>query len=131
MKKDLHIAPVENVYLAITQEFNETFKSVDSYVYLINQKDVNLDMILIVSSGKDAQRETSKMRHKIEALPAKSAAKVELIQEDVLGLDNHFKVTFFEGNRIFEKNFILPKNSLKEGNLRHIKYLNKRGILIK
>ena len=115
MKKDIEIPKVENVFLAVSQEYNEAFKSNDQYVYLINKKEVEIEMVLIVSKGIDAKRETSVMRHKIEKLPAKSAAKVELMLEDVLSLDNHFKVTFFENNRMFEKEFILEKNRFKEG----------------
>lgn len=131
MKKDIQIPAVENVFLAISQEYNEAFKTNDHYVYLINKKDVALEMVLIVSKGRDQQKETSVMRHKIERLPAHSFAKVELMLEDILSLDNYFSLTFFENNRMFEKEFILKKNSLKEGALRHIDILNKRGIILK
>lgn len=131
MKKDIKIPKVENIYLAISQEYNQAFKSNDHYVYLINRKELDLEMILIVSQGMDEKKKTSVMRHKIEVLPAQSFAKVELMLEDILSLDNHFKVTFFENNSMFEKEFILKKNSIKEGNLRHIDILNKRGIILK
>ena len=131
MKKDIDIAPVENVFLAVTQEYNETFKGNDYYVYLINQKEKDLEMVLLLSQGSDGEVKTSQMRHKIEKLPANSFAKVELMQEEVLGLNNVFKVSFFEENRMFEKNFTLKKGALKEGNLRRIKILDKRGVLIK
>lgn len=131
MKKDIQIPEVENVVMAVTEEFNDTFKTKDHYVYLINKKDHELEMVLIVSSGSDRSRQTSKMRHKIELLPPQSYAKVELMQEEVLALDNHFKVSFFENNHLLEKEFILKKNSFKEGALRHINILNKRGIIIK
>ena len=100
-------------------------------LYAINKKDADLEMVLIVSKGVDQDKETSVMRHKIEHLPARSFAKVELMLEDILALNNHFKVTFFENNRMFEKEFILKKNSIKEGALRHIDILNQRGILLK
>jgi len=131
MKKDIEIPKVENLFLAISQEYNVAFKSNDHYAYLINKKDTDLEMVLIVSKGIDQNKETSVMRHKIEHLPARSFAKVELMLEDILSLNNHFKVTFFENNRMFEKEFILKKNSIKEGALRHIDILNKRGILLK
>ena len=131
MKKDIEIPLVENIYLAITQEYNEAFKSNDHYVYLINEKEVDLEMVLIVSSGFDESRQTSKMHHKIESLPAKSVAKVELMLADLLELNNLFKVTFFENNRLMEKEFVLKQNTLKEGALRNIKLLNKRGIILK
>jgi len=131
MRKDIEIPPVENLHLAVTSEYNETFKTNDLYVYLINEKDVDLEMVLVLSQGSDGERKTSTMRHKIERLPARSFARVELMQEEVLELRNTFKVSFFEGNRMFEKDFVLNKGQMKEGNLRHIKTLEKRGILIK
>ena len=131
MKKDIEIPKVENLFLAISQEYNEAFKSNDHYAYLINKKDTDLEMVLILSKGVDQNKETSVMRHKIEHLPARSYAKVELMLEDILSLNNHFKVTFFENNKMFEKEFILKKNSIKEGTLRHIDLLNKRGVLLK
>ncbi len=39
MKKDIEIPKVENLFLAISQEYNEAFKSNDHYAYLINKKD--------------------------------------------------------------------------------------------
>lgn len=131
MKKDIEIPPVENLYLAVTSEYNETFRTNDFYAYLINEKDVDLEMVLVLSQGSDGDRKTSVMRHKIDRLPAHSFARVELMQEEVLGLDNSFKVSFFEGNRMFEKDFLLKRGQMKEGNLRHIKSLEKRGALIK
>jgi hypothetical protein len=131
MKKDIVIPEVENLWLAITVEYNETFKGNDYYAYLINKRESDLEMVLVLSEGSDEKRKTSTMRHKIEKLPAQSFARVELIQEEVLALDNSFKVTFFEGSRMFEKNFTLKKGSVKEGNLRHIDILGKRGITLK
>ena len=131
MKKDIEIPDVENLFLAVTAEYNETFKATDYYAYLINRREADLEMILVLSQGSDENRKTSTMRHKIEKLPAHSFARVELMQEEVLALNNSFKVTFFDGNRMFEKDFLLKKGSLKEGNLRHIDILGKRGIILK
>lgn len=131
MKKDIKILKVENIHLAIAIEYNAIFKTNDYYVYLINEKEIDLEMVLIVSKGFDDKKETSQMRHKIEKLPANSFAKIELIKEDVLKLNNEFKVTFFENNKMFEKTFYIKNNSVKEGSLRMIKILNKRGVLIK
>jgi len=131
LKKDIQIPKVENLHLAIVQEYNDAFKSNDSYAYLINKKEADLEMVLIVSKGFDHQVVTAQMRHKIDKLPAKSVAKIELIQEEVLQLKNVFKVTFFENNKMFEKDFTIDKKMIKESNFRFIKSLNKRGIIIK
>lgn len=131
MIKDIETHQVKNLFLAITKEYNTTFKTHDYYAYLINEQELDLEMVLIVSNGFDGDVETSQMRHKIEKLPARSFAKIELMQEDVLKLNNEFKVTYFESNKMFEKNFMVQKGLIKEGSLRMIKILNKRGMIIK
>jgi len=133
MKKDIQIPAVKDVHMAIVYELNEEFNTNDWNAYIINNKAVDLDMVLIVSKGydTDTMTETAVLRHKIEKLPAHSFAKVELIQEDVLKLTNFFNVTFFEGNSMFDKKYEFPKGSIKESALRMIPALNKRGILVK
>jgi len=133
MKKDIKLPEVNNVFMAVVYEFNEDFKTNDWNAYIINNKDVDLEMVLIVSKGYDEDKliETAILRHKIEKLPAKSFAKVEFLQDDVLKLSNFFNVTFFEGNTMFDKKYLFEKGIIKEGNLRMIPLLNKRGILVK
>ena len=36
------------------------------------------------------------MRHQLPILPARSYAKIEYLQEEVLSLNNEFKMTFFK-----------------------------------
>ncbi|MGV8945859.1 MAG: hypothetical protein ACOH1N_05475 [Lutibacter sp.] len=133
MKTDIQISEVTEVFMAIVKEYNTIFQCEDWNAYLINNKETALEMVLIVSKGYDEDRliETSLIRHKIEILPAKSFAKVELLQEDVLKLSNFFNVTFFEGNMMFDKKYLFEKGTVKESALRMIPLLNKKGILVK
>ncbi len=131
MKKDIEIPLVEGIYMAITHDYNQLFKTNDWNAYLINDKEEPIEMILIVSHGYDGEIKTSTMRHKLEKLPAKSGAKIELMQDEVLKLNNEFKLTFFAQNKLYEKTFLFKKNSIKESALRTIKILNKRGIIAK
>lgn len=131
MKKDITIPKVENVFLAVVHDYNKIFKTNDWNVYLINDKEIAIDMVLIISKGYDEKRETAEMRHKVALLPAKSAIKIEFMQDEVLVLNNEFRITFFAKNRLFEKTFLFKKNSIKTSALRMIKILNKRGVLIK
>ena len=133
MKKDIQIPEVTDVFMAIVKEYNEVFQCEDWNAYLINNKDTAIEMVLIVSKGYDEDQltETSLLRHKIEKLPAKSFAKVELLYEDVLKLSNFFNVTFFEGNAMFDKKYLFEKGTIKESALRMIPLLNKKGILAK
>ena len=133
MKADIQIPEVTDVFMAIVKEYNQVFQCEDWNAYIINNKDVNLEMVLVVSKGYDENQliETSLLRHKIEKLPAKSFAKVELMQEDVLKLSNFFNVTFFEGNAMFDKKYLFEKGTIKEASLRMIPLLNKKGVLVK
>lgn len=131
MKKDIKIPEVTDIFMAIVKEYNPDFRTDDWNVYLINTKTINLEMVLIVSQGFDKKDKTSTMRKKIEILPANSFAKIEFIQPELFKLNNEFKVTFFADNKLFEKTFIFAKNTIKDGALRMIKELDKKGILSK
>ncbi len=132
MKKDIQLSEVTNVFMAVVKEYNSAFQCNDWNAYIINNKDVDLETVLIVSKGYDEDKliETAVLRHKIENLPAKSYAKVELLQEDVLKLSNFFNVTFFEGNQLFDKKYLFEKGTIKESSLRMLPLLKKRGILV-
>ena len=133
MKKDFQIPEVDNVFMAVVKEYNEEFQCEDWNAYIINNKNIDIEMVLIVSKGYDEGKmiETSLMRHKIEKLPSNSFAKVELLEKSVLKLSNFFNVTFFEGSQMFDKKYLFEKGTIKEGNLRMVPMLNKRGILVK
>ena len=131
MKKDIDIPLVKDVYMAVVSEFNNIYKTHDWNVYIINDKDVALEMLLIVSKGYTQEKETSTMRHKLDKLPAKSYAKIELMQEDVLELNNEFKVTFFEGNMMFDKTYLFRKNTINQKALQSIPLMGFKGILVK
>ncbi len=131
MKKDIQIPEVTDVFIAVVKEYNDVYKTEDWNVYIINNKHVDLEMVLIVSHGYDDEDTTSKMRHKIEKFPANSFAKVELIQTELFKLNNEFKVSFFENNCMFEKTFLFKKHTLKVSALRMISLLGKKGVLLK
>ncbi|MFC2110253.1 hypothetical protein ACFLRU_04900 [Bacteroidota bacterium] len=133
MKKDILIPEVSDVFMAIVKEYNEDFKCDDWNAYIINNKEVALEMCLIVSKGDEetTKLKTSVLRKKIEILPAKSFAKVEYINPAVLRLNNTFEVTFFEGNKMYDKSYTFKKGTVKEGSLRMLPLLKKEGVLIK
>jgi hypothetical protein len=131
VKKDIQIPEVTGVLMAIVKEYNSDFRTDDWNVYIINNKPIDLEMVLIVSRGFDDSDATSTMRHKIENLPANSFAKVELIQPELFKLNNEFKVSFFTDNQLLDRTFLFAKNSIKDGALRLVSELNKKGIVIK
>ena len=129
MKKDIQIPEVTNVEMAVVYEYNDLYKTDDWNVYIINNKNVAIEMVVIVTQGFSDTKITSLFRKKIDVLPANSFAKIELIQPELFKLNNRFQVTFFEENTLFEKTFIFKENTIKEGALRTIPELKKRGIL--
>lgn len=131
MKKDIEIPQVEGVYLAAVHEEHEEFKTHDWNVYLINDRKDAVESVLIVSKGYDEKRQTSTMRHSLKVLPAKSYAKVEFLQEEVLTLNNEFSVSFFADGKMFHKNYIFKKNTVNERGLRDLPLMSQKGILLK
>ena len=129
MKKDIHIPEVKDVYIAVVREYNETYKVFDWNAYIINDKPLCLDMVIIVTKGYSKDKITTTFRKKIDALPAKSFAKIEMIQEDVLSMNNVFNVSFFEDNKIYEKRFEFQKNTISESFLDDIPLMRLKGVL--
>ncbi len=131
MKKDIEIPKVEGVAVAAVREFNEEFQSEEWNAYLINESNKELEMVLIVSKGYDRREETSVIRHKIERLPARSFAKIEFLQDEVLKLNNEFRVSYFLDSKMFDRKFSFPANSIRQNKLKEIPLIPKKGILAK
>lgn len=131
MKKDIQIPEVNDVYVAVVQEIHPEYKTEDWNAYIINNKDVDLDTVLIVSRGYSEDKLTPVMRHSIQLLPARSFAKIEFIQNDVLALNNEFKVTFFEGNQMLDKTYLFRKNTINKKALQSIPLMQLKGVLVK
>lgn len=131
MKKDIEIPIAKEVYVALAHEWNEEFLDKDWNAYIINNRSTLIEMAMVVSKGYDNDKKTSTMRHAIPVVAAKSFAKIEVVQEDVLALNNEFFVTYYADNKLYEKRFLFEKNSVNEQNLIPIPLLDKDGILAK
>ena len=131
MKKDIQIPTVKDVFIAVVQEQHPEYKTNDWNAYIINNQDVDLEMVLIVSKGFSEEKITPVMRHTIALLPARSYAKIEFMQNDVLTLNNEFKVTFFEGNRMCDKTYLFRKNTVNTRALQAIPLMQLKGVLVK
>lgn len=131
MKKDIQIPEVKDVYVAVVQEEHPEYKTQDWNAYIINNSDEDLDTVLIVSQGYSESKMTPPMRHTMAKLPARSYAKIEFLQEEVLALNNTFKVTFFIGNQMFDKSYLFRKNTINESALQTLPLMQLKGILVK
>ena len=129
MKKDIEIPEVKDVYVAAVREKHAEYQTMDWNAYIINDSDTPLEMVLLVTRGYDDLDTTSTMRHSIKVLPAKSFAKIEFLQEDVLKLNNEFAVTFFADNKMYEKTYVFEKNTISEADVKGLPVMTQKGIL--
>ncbi|BAO75340.1 hypothetical protein [Winogradskyella sp. PG-2] len=131
MKKDINIPEVKDVHVAVVQEKHIEYKTLDWNAYIINNSDTDLDTVLIVSQGFNDKKMTPPMRHTIVKLPARSYAKIEYLQQKVLELNNSFKVTFFEGNQMFDKTYVFRKNTINKKALQIVPLMQLKGVMVK
>lgn len=131
MKKDISIPKVDGVYIAVVNEYNTIYDTYDWNAYIINDKTVDLEVVLIVTSGYSEHKTTSVFRKKLDLLPKKSYAKIELMPEELFALNNEFKVTFFEGQTMFEKTYLFRKHTINQKALQNVPLMKVRGVLAK
>lgn len=131
MKEDIHIPKVEQVYIAVVNEHNATYQTDDWNAYIINDRDEDLELVLIVSNGYSESKKTATFRKKLDRLPKKSYAKIELMTEELFALNNQFKVSFFIGNTMFDKTYLFKKNSINKKALQPLPLMKVKGVLVK
>ena len=135
MKEDIDIPKVGDVSVAIVQEVGEDQALVYN-VYLINQRKENLEKVLVTSKGyatvkkTGEQIKTSTLRKSLGEVEASSFQKIEPIMQDLFGLNNEYWVSFWIGNKMFDKKYIFLSETIKEENFANIPLLNKKGVLI-
>ncbi len=135
MKKDITIPEVENVFMAVVQEWSDEFMEKVWYAYLVNDSDFQLDGVMVVSKAfgtlDGEMKKTSLLRHAFAEIPEVSVAKIELIEKSVLALNNEFMVTFFIGNTLYDKKFIFKANFIKEENQEEVPILFVDGVVVR
>lgn len=131
MRKDIEIPKVESVHIVAVKEWDKDFTEQLWNVYLVNNREDEIDTVLVLSRGKSEDKKTSTLRHGLGNLKPKSSAKVEFIPTEVLGFTNEYLVTFFAENKLFERKFIFEPNSISEENIVEIPVLESEGILAK
>ena len=131
MRKDIEIPKVENVHIVAVKEWDEDFTELHWNIYIVNNRDEDISTILVLSRGKSDDRKTSTLRHGLGDLKPQTSAKVEFISPEVLGFTNEYMVTFFLGNRMFEKKFVFDPNSISDENTTEIPVMENEGVLAK
>lgn len=136
MKEGLFGPKVENVGVAVVQDFNE--ENIEIFnVYLLNLRDDIMEGIIITSTGygenaNTGERvKTSTLRHCLEVMLPNEAAKIEPIMEDVFGLANEFLVSFWVNEVMYDKKYVFLPETISASKMKEITVLGKKGVMIK
>lgn len=135
MKEGLFGPKVENVGVAVVQDFNE--ENIEIFnVYLLNLRDDIMEGIIITSTGygenaNTGERvKTSTLRHCLEVMLPNEAAKIEPIIEDVFGLANEFLVSFWVDDVMYDKKYVFLPETISASKMKEIPVLGKKGVMI-
>mgnify|MGYP006292090647 CR=1 FL=1 len=131
MKKDIDFPKVEGVSMAITRQHNAERKAYDFYVYLINDKEVQLENVLINSYGysKNQETKTSTLRHFVEKVEPLTSIQVEPIMPDLFKLVNRYWVSYYVDGQVFDKKFIFVPDSITDKNFIFLESVQMEGVL--
>ena len=135
MKKDIQIPEVENVFLAVVQEWSDDFMEKVWYAYLVNDSDFQLDSVMVVSKAfgtiDGEMKKTSLLRHAFPSVPAVSVVKIEMLEKSVLVLNNEFMVTYFIGNTLYDKKFIFRAQTITPDYVEEVPILFVDGVIVR
>jgi hypothetical protein len=135
MKKDIIIPEVENVFVAAVQEWSDDFLEKVWYAYLVNDSDFLIESVMVVSSAfgtiDGEMKKSSQLRHAFAEVPAVSVVKIEMVQKSVLVLNNEFSVSYFIGNKLYDKKFIFKEQSINEKATEEVPILFVEGVIVR
>lgn len=128
MKGDIEYPEVRDVSVAAILD------DTDWFIYLINQKEVRIEGVLVSSRGYGKigleDVETSVLRHFLETIEPNSFVKIEPIMEDVFRLANEYWVSFYINGVIYDKKFIFLPETINSAFFTTVPVIGKKGVLI-
>jgi hypothetical protein len=135
MKADIIIPEVENIFVAAVQEWSDDFMEKVWYAYLVNDSDFLIESVMVVSKAFGTiygeMKKTSLLRHAFVEVPAVSVVKIEMLEKSVLVLNNEFMVTFFIGDKLYDKKFIFKADSINLASVEEVPILFVDGIIVR
>ncbi len=129
MRKDIEIPIIKDVYIVAVREWDKDFLAQNWNVYLVNDRTDEISTVLVISRGNTTDKKTSTLRHGLGNIEPKFFSKVEFIPNELLGFENEYLVTFFADNRLLERRFVFPANSISEEKIAEIPVMEVEGIL--
>lgn len=132
MKSDIDFPKVEKVGICAVP--HEADGVVTWKVHILNLLDEDIQNVLVSTRGygkkNDDQVATSELRHYFEDVKAGSSRSIEVIPQELVGLNNQYWVSFYIDKTIFDKKFIFLPDTLLEKNLVDLPIIGEKGILI-
>lgn len=133
MRKDIEIPEVKDIAVAVVSE-ESIWKKDDWYVYMVNMGSAVLKNILVVSRGygeiNNEKISTSTLRQHFDELGPKEFLKIEPIMEEVFGVTNEYWISFYIGDKIFDKQYIFLPETIKKEHFTKVPLINKPGVMI-
>lgn len=134
MKKDIDFLEVVDIGIAIVLE-SESAENRNWKAYLLNFKSETISNILVSTKGygllNGEEVKTATFRHSLGALAPQSYVPIEIIDESLFAIHNEFWLSFYIGDRVFDKKIIFLPNTISATKLSLIPLLMLPGIIIR
>lgn len=133
MRKDIEHPEVDDIIVAVALEQKDGVKEYN--VYLLNLYEEPLKNVLINSRGygelNGQPRKTSELRHYFEEISALDYVKVEPIMEDTFGINNEYWISFYMGDKLYDKRYVFLPETIIERNMMTVPLLGAPGVMIR
>lgn len=133
MRKDIEHPEVDDIIVAVALEEKEGVKEYN--VYLLNLYEEPLKNVLINSRGygelNGMPRKTSELRHYFEEIAALDYVKVEPIMENTFGMNNEYWISFYMGDKLYDKRYVFLPETIIEKNMMTVPLLGAPGVMIR
>ncbi len=134
MKKDIDFLEVNDIGIAIVLE-SETAENRNWKAYLLNLKSETISNILVSTKGNGLlngeEVKTAIFRHSLGSLAPQSYVPIEIIDESLFTIHNEFWLSFYIGDRVFDKKITFLPDTISTANLDLIPLLMLPGIIIR
>jgi hypothetical protein len=134
MKKDIDFLEVVDIGIAIVLE-SKSEESRNWKAYLLNFKSETINNILVSTKGygllNGSEVKTATFRHSLGSLAPQSYTPIEIIDESLFAIHNEFWLSFYIGDRVFDKKITFLPNTISATKLALIPLLMLPGIIIR
>ncbi len=131
MKKDIDFEAVTDVAVSVVYDDEQN----GWYVYLINLKKEPLENVFVTSTGYKQEenklpQKTSTFRQYLGTIAPRTAMKIEAIMPELFSFTNEYWVSFYIGEKIFDKQYIFVSGSIQDEFMREVPILGLNGVMI-